>query len=119
MRLGYDVTEGEHIVTAVKDICGTSVANIEPNRNYEKKKKPTLPGISNWFEFRWPIEGEYTGYLCAHSLPNFGKWKTFSPAIIQKTMDNETQEKPTPILSDHTIPNSKWIIPMPSNNSKW
>ena len=118
MRLGYDVTEGEDIVTAVKGIHGTSVANIEPNRSSEKKKKPTLPGISNWLEFQWPVEGEYAGYLCARSLPNFGKWKNFSPAIIQKTMNNKIQEKPTPILSDHTIPNSKWIIPMPSNNSK-
>ena len=40
MRLGYDVTEGEDIVTAVKGIHGTSVANIEPNRSSEKKKKP-------------------------------------------------------------------------------
>jgi hypothetical protein len=39
VRLGYDVTEGEDIVTAVKGICGTSVANIEPNRSSEKKKK--------------------------------------------------------------------------------
>ncbi|CAH1766757.1 8865_t:CDS:2, partial [Entrophospora sp. SA101] len=108
---------GEDIVSAAKGICGTSIANIEPNRSSEKKKKTSLPGISNWFEFRWPVEGEYAGYICARSLPNFGKWKYFSPAIIQK------QEKPTPTLSDHTIPDSKWIIPMPSNNtsnpSRW
>jgi hypothetical protein len=112
VRLGYDVTGGEDIVTAMEGICGTSIANIEPNRSSEKRKKTSLPGISNWFEFQWPVEGEHAGYICARSLPNFGKWKTFSPAVIQK------QEKPTPTLSDHTIPNSKWIIPMPSNNSK-
>jgi len=84
VRLGYDVTGGEDIVSAAKGICGTSIANIEPNRSSEKKKKTSLPGISNWLEFQWPVEGEYAGYLCARSLPNFGKWKNFSPAIIQK-----------------------------------
>ena len=38
MRLGYDVTEGEHIVTVAKGIHGISMANIEPYRNLERKK---------------------------------------------------------------------------------
>ncbi|CAH1757541.1 14653_t:CDS:2, partial [Entrophospora sp. SA101] len=42
-RLGYDVTGGEDIVSAAKGICDTSIANIEPNRSSEKKKKKSLP----------------------------------------------------------------------------
>ncbi|CAJ0845595.1 12133_t:CDS:2 [Entrophospora sp. SA101] len=44
MRLGYDVIEGKHIVTVAKGIHGISVANIEPYRNLERKKKQLYLG---------------------------------------------------------------------------
>jgi len=32
MRLGLDIMEGADIEAAIRDICGTSVAHLEPNR---------------------------------------------------------------------------------------
>jgi len=38
IKLGYDVDNGEDIESAVKDIAGVRVANLNPNRNNGKKK---------------------------------------------------------------------------------
>ena len=51
VRLGYDISEGQDIEEAIKDIREATIANIEPNRK-EKRKKPLMAGISNWFEFQ-------------------------------------------------------------------
>ena len=42
------MSEGQDIVEAVKGIKGTSIANIEPNREHKEGKKPVIPGISNF-----------------------------------------------------------------------
>ncbi|CAB4421316.1 unnamed protein product [Rhizophagus irregularis] len=67
--MGGEIQEGNDITLAIKNIAGTSVAHIEPNRIKENKKgkakSTTIPGISNWFEWTWPIEGENAGYIKA------------------------------------------------------
>ncbi|RHZ49726.1 hypothetical protein Glove_515g4 [Diversispora epigaea] len=117
IRLGHNISEGEDIVNAIKDIRGTSVANIQPNRSQREIKKPKIDGISNWFEFRWPVEGEFAGYVCARSLSHFGTWHNFSPATIQKLRGSTEQSRPNPIVSNYTNPILEWLIPLPSNNS--
>ncbi|RIB22475.1 hypothetical protein C2G38_2173859 [Gigaspora rosea] len=114
VRLGYNINEEENIVEAIKNIKSTSVANIQPNRN-KNIKKPKLSRISNWFEFKWPIEGEYIGFICAQALHHFGAWNNFSPAVISKSRDEVEQPRPSPKASDYTIMNSSWIVPVPSN----
>ena len=42
----------------------------------------TISGVSNWFEWSWPIEGEDVGYIKARAMPNIGNWTSFSPAQI-------------------------------------
>jgi hypothetical protein len=74
-----------------------------------------LEGITNWSHFTWPISGEFSGYICARSLPNFGPWKTFSPMDIKKVMNNQEFTKPDPVISDRTIPKSEWTVPLPNN----
>ena len=37
-----------------------------------KGKSMTIPGVSNWFEWAWPIEGEDAGYIKARAMPNIG-----------------------------------------------
>jgi hypothetical protein len=33
VKLGYDITSGENIEDAIKDLAGTHVAHIQPNRS--------------------------------------------------------------------------------------
>ena len=104
---------------AIKDIRGTSVANLNPGERPKKSKKTisTLEGITNWSHFVWPISGELSGYICARSLPNFGSWNTFSPIDIKKAMNDQEFTKPDPMVSDHTIPKSEWTVPLPSKGT--
>jgi hypothetical protein len=46
--------------------------------NANNKKTKTIPGISKWFMWDWPIDGEVAGYVRAKSLPNIGEWTEFS-----------------------------------------
>ncbi|CAG8651670.1 9443_t:CDS:2 [Gigaspora margarita] len=87
IRLEYNIQNGDDIVNAIKDIRGTSVANINPS------------------------------YICARPLPNFGSWNTFSPIDIKKTINNQEFTKPDPKISNRTIPNSEWTIPLPSSKA--
>jgi len=75
-----------------------------------------MAGISNWFEFQWPIEGEFDGFVRGRALPNFGKWNDFSPSAICKSMKGDEQTRPNPSASMSTNPNSKWVVPIPSTN---
>ena len=104
---------------AIKDIRGTSVANLNPGERPKKSKKTisTLEGITNWSHFVWPISGELSGHICARSLPNFGSWNTFSPIDIKKAMNDQEFTKPDPMVSDHTIPKSEWTVPLPSKGT--
>ncbi|PKY61544.1 hypothetical protein RhiirA4_486653, partial [Rhizophagus irregularis] len=115
IRIGCDLTEGKNIETALQDLSGTLVSHIELNRNIEaladqensgnnqksknanEKKSKTIPGISKWFEWNWPIMGQFAGYIRARSLPHIGKWIDFSPAQICDTI-----HRPSPTTSDST-----------------
>ena len=67
------------------------------NKKKGKEKSTTIPGISNWFEWSWPIEGD--------------------DAQIQKFLKNEIN-KPSPQLSEPTKPKSPWKIPIPHASGK-
>ncbi|UZO17188.1 uncharacterized protein OCT59_008549 [Rhizophagus irregularis] len=86
VRLGLDIMEGADIETAIRDICRTSVAHLEPNRTKDQNKraKNTLPGNSNLFEWTWPGEGSMAGYILE------------------------------PTSSTHTTPKNEWVIAMPN-----
>ncbi|CAB5188646.1 unnamed protein product [Rhizophagus irregularis] len=43
-----------------------------------------MAGTSNWFEFQWPVDGEFSGFVRGRALPNFGKWNDFSPSAITR-----------------------------------
>ncbi|RHZ70346.1 hypothetical protein Glove_272g1 [Diversispora epigaea] len=116
IRIGCDLTEGENIETALQDLSGTSVSHIEPNRDMEtldqtnsrnNQKSKTIHGISKWFEWNWPVTGQFAGYIRARSLPHIGKWIDFSPAQISVT------NRPSPIVSEPTKSNTPWTIPDP------
>ncbi|PKB98468.1 hypothetical protein RhiirA5_431343, partial [Rhizophagus irregularis] len=116
IRIGGEIQEGSDITSAIKNIAGTSVAHIEPNQIKENKgKSMTIPGISNWFEWTWPIEGEDAGYIKARAMPNVGKWTLFSPAHIQKLLKGEINQ-PSPQVSETTKPKSPWKIPIPHSS---
>ncbi|CAB5366059.1 unnamed protein product [Rhizophagus irregularis] len=123
---------------ALQDLSGTSVSHIEPNRDIEtlvdqenldqensrdnqkpkntkntkEKKSKTIPGISKWFEWSWPVAGQFAGYVRARSLPHIGKWIDFSPAQIANLCG--TVYRPSPTVSEPTEPNTPWIMPNPS-----
>ncbi|CAB4382137.1 unnamed protein product [Rhizophagus irregularis] len=102
------------IENAIQGICGTSVAHLEPERKREsgRKKKNSIPGNSNWYEWSWPTEGEYAGFIQARAMPNIGIWKIFEPAKIAQ-FEKRPLEKPNPQVSDHSTPTSNWNIPLP------
>ncbi|CAG8780965.1 1768_t:CDS:2, partial [Gigaspora rosea] len=91
--VGYDLVSREDIVAASRNIAGTSLANLEPNRDQE---------IS-------PI----AGYILAQLMPFIGNPIQFSPSTINLLCHKEIV-RPDPKISDHTIPTSKWSIPIPS-----
>ncbi len=82
-----------------------------------KGKSMTIPGVSNWFEWTWPIEGEDAGYIKARAIPNIGNWTSFSPAQIQKFAKGEVNQ-PSPQVSESTEPKSQWKIPIPHASGK-
>ena len=83
----------------------------QKSKNANEKKSKTIPGISKWFEWNWPVTGQFAGYIRARSLPRIGKWIDFSPAQIANLCG--TIRRPSPIVSDPTKPNTPWIMPIP------
>ena len=75
--------------------------NQKPNTN--EKKSKTIPGISKWFEWSWPVTGQFAGYIRARSLPNIGEWIDFSPAQITNLCG--TIYRPSPTVSEPTKSN--------------
>ena len=100
----------------MKGIRGTSIANLNPDERLKNPNKTLsiLEGITNWSYFTWPTDGDLSGYICAHSLPNFGTWNTFSPFDIKKSLKDQELIKPNPSTSVKTTPSSEWTIPLPS-----
>ncbi|CAG8700998.1 24914_t:CDS:1, partial [Gigaspora rosea] len=49
------------------------------------------------------------------SLPHFGQSTFLTPAAYSKLCNNEIS-RPTPNISEHTEPTSKWIMPLPIRN---
>lgn len=86
--------------------------SLEISTEKGKKKIGTIVGISNWNEWRWPIEGEEAGYILARALPHTGSWNCFSPEKITKIVKRAI-EKPQPIASRHTNPTKPWTVPIP------
>jgi len=106
-------------VEAVKNISGTSIANLNPDERPEKwlSNIATLDGITNWFQFIWPSEGEYAGHICARALPGFGQWNIFSVSDVKKAIKNQEFTKPNPQTSDCTILQLDWIVLLPSKST--
>lgn len=48
-------------------------------------------------------------------MPNIGKWNYFSPEKLEKLQKKEIQ-KPNPQVSQHTAPQTPWIIPLPNKS---
>ncbi|RHZ53218.1 hypothetical protein Glove_444g25 [Diversispora epigaea] len=111
VRLGNDLTSGEKIETAIENLCGTSVAHLEPNRNTGNQVK-TLTGISKWYFWKWLCEGTYSGYIRARTLPNVGKWISFSLAQINCLVKQKIN-KPELACTLYSIPKTLWNIPIP------
>ncbi|CAB5386059.1 unnamed protein product [Rhizophagus irregularis] len=82
VKLGYDITSGENIEDVIKDLAGTHVAHIQPNRSQDRKSTlGTIQGITNWSEWPNPV-------ITQHTRPN-QPWITSS---IKKKDDTEIVE---------------------------
>ena len=77
----------------------------------------TISGITKLSYFEWPIEGPFTGYIQAQTLPCIGEWTRYSPADISKLIE-EPLHKPIPDVSAHTKPNSIWKFPIIQTKGK-
>ncbi|GES93351.1 hypothetical protein GLOIN_2v1790148 [Rhizophagus clarus] len=115
VKLGFDISSGKDIENAISGICRTSVSHLEPDRKKESGKgRNKLPGIFNWFEWSWPIVGEYSGYIQARDIANLGTWMSFSPKDLEK-LQSKTIEKPNPSVSTPTISENSWMVLLPNN----
>ncbi|CAG8728084.1 28636_t:CDS:2, partial [Racocetra persica] len=53
----FDLTTGKNIEKALGNLSGTSTSYLKSNRNQKNQSSiKTIPRISNWFEWSWPIE---------------------------------------------------------------
>ncbi|UZO23756.1 uncharacterized protein OCT59_016087 [Rhizophagus irregularis] len=89
IKLGFEVENGEDIENAIRDIAGTHVANLNPDRNTDKEKLGTITGISNFQEWTWPQEDEKNGYI-------------YMLVLYQ----------PDPSYTQHTEPSKLWTMPI-------
>nr|CAG8531345.1 6372_t:CDS:2 [Entrophospora candida] len=100
--------ENNDIESAVKKLYGTSIAHLEPKRDIEKRVK-ILAGVSDLYFWQWPINGEYSGFICGHALPNVEDCVNFSPAQINglekklKRNEKERSESENNINNDNLI----------------
>jgi hypothetical protein len=106
------LTSGSQIGEAIQNIRGTLVTHLEPNRS-KRKKVETLAGIAELYEWYWPCEGEYSGFIQARKLPHIGNFINFSPSKINKII-SAPLEKPEPNFDIHTSPKAQWSIPVPN-----
>uniref|UniRef100_U9TB68 Uncharacterized protein n=1 Tax=Rhizophagus irregularis (strain DAOM 181602 / DAOM 197198 / MUCL 43194) TaxID=747089 RepID=U9TB68_RHIID len=91
VKLGYDITSGENIEDAIKDLAGTHVAHIQPNRSQDRKSTlGTIQGITNWAEWVWPNDTDEAGYIYGRALPGFGLWNKFSPNDTEIVENDES-----------------------------
>ncbi|CAJ0890749.1 7902_t:CDS:2, partial [Entrophospora sp. SA101] len=97
IRIGFDLNSGADIENSSKGVRGTRIANLQPNR-MEHVNVKTLSGVSNWFNWRWPKDGDLAGYIQVRELPYI--------ASIQK---------PTPTNTPHSIPKTIWTMPQLRN----
>ncbi|CAG8764787.1 44017_t:CDS:2, partial [Gigaspora margarita] len=44
-----------------------------------KKKFKTIPGISKWFKWSWPVKDQFAGFICTCSLLHIDVWTEFRP----------------------------------------
>ncbi|CAJ0750014.1 5225_t:CDS:2, partial [Entrophospora sp. SA101] len=113
IRIGFDLNSGADIENSSKGVRGTRIANLQPNR-MEHVNVKTLSGVSNWFNWRWPKDGDLAGYIQVQELPYIGQWKDISPTQISKLMKASIQ-KPTPTNTPHSIPKTIWTMPQLRN----
>ncbi|RIA96610.1 hypothetical protein C1645_815129 [Glomus cerebriforme] len=105
IRLGFDVNKEKDIENAIKNLCGTSINQMDPNRNKNKGKIKIFVGISKLNEWQWPIDEQFAGYIQARFLPNIGNFINYSlTQIIQSS--TTAIEKPNPQTSTPSIPQS-------------
>ncbi|RIB14445.1 hypothetical protein C2G38_2040185 [Gigaspora rosea] len=89
VKLGFNLSQGTDIESAIKGISGTQVAHLEPNRTKgTSKKKFSLPGNSNW------------------------RLEKLFPAQLSKLQKTEII-KSHPQFSDYSMPETDWHIPLP------
>ncbi|CAG8668389.1 10476_t:CDS:2, partial [Dentiscutata erythropus] len=102
------------IKNAIKGIKGTSVANLNPIWDRGSGNN-TLPENSNWFKWQWPTTSKFSGCIKVRDIPGIGKWKIFTIAELDKFCKKDIH-KPTPQVSTHTTPSSKWEMLMPNSS---
>ena len=99
-----------------KNLAGTYFANIEPNKNKNsenseqisnnarKKKKPkvkTIPGISKYSYWKWPVKEVLAGFIQARSLLHISSRTQFSSVEISDLCNGSIMQ-PQPTVSTHT-----------------
>ncbi|CAG8741800.1 14748_t:CDS:2, partial [Racocetra fulgida] len=103
----FSLNSGNDIENAIKDIAGTHVSNITPDR-----PDRTIAGISNLQEWTWSTDSEKIGFIAARALPGIGDWKEWSLTNLNNITKSQKIEKPNPISTNHTQPHKSWTMPI-------
>jgi hypothetical protein len=112
-KLGNSISTGKDIVNANKNLAGTSFAKLIPDRS-KKISIGTIPGISNYFTFMWPI-GEKEGTIEAYEIPHYGLPKIYSISNIKKLLKNKDIKQPDSTEIDQTAAQTEWKMNIPSH----
>ncbi|RIB10808.1 hypothetical protein C2G38_2205186 [Gigaspora rosea] len=93
VKLGFSLDSGNDIENAIKDIAGTYVSNITPDR-----PDRTIAGISNLQEWTWPTDNEKIGFIATRVLSEIGNWKEyniFTSGWALKENERKAKRQPT------------------------
>ncbi|CAG8789539.1 41094_t:CDS:2, partial [Gigaspora margarita] len=110
VQIGYNLDSDKKIQTAIQDLSGTFVANIEPLHDHINIK--TIKQISKYFYWKWPVSNNLIGFIMVQELPNIKEWKLFSSKEITKLVEKNIH-KSNLYISDYSSPKKLWIIPIP------
>ncbi|CAG8469698.1 15169_t:CDS:2 [Acaulospora morrowiae] len=92
---------------------------ITTKKTKKQAKVKTIPGISKYYLWQWPIEGPFAEYILAQLMPFIGKPIPIFPSAISNSCHKEIIQPNSKILN-HTTPTSKWmmLIPILDNNTE-
>jgi hypothetical protein len=132
VRIGGIIDKGQKIEEAMKNLAGTSISYMKPNRelmptynfddkgNQLKPNEKFLKGIRSWHHFTWPTNDNNKNDIIIYEMPGLGAPIIWTEDDIIQQSRKTIYERPIPIK--HTIPTTSqkpWTVPIPIHYGKY